>query len=189
MKATAAGIVALAVLIVVGIWAYHFTRLPQKLENDLANDDYRVYSAFLRAQLKGNPNDSWRVGPGGVPIVAEIKTFPKPLAGIRWHIASELQPLEPETFDAFQTCAPKPYVLDHKLDVPTDYELISRSSPPGELGEIQFSCIGFNRARTQAFFYVELIYCPLCGGGEWVLMRKKPDGSWEIYQEAGAWAS
>lgn len=55
-------------------------------------------------------------------------------------------------------------------------------------GVIRLSSVGFNKDNTEAFAYVELIYCPLCGQGDKVLL-KKHSGVWKIEEKFSSWIS
>jgi hypothetical protein len=54
-------------------------------------------------------------------------------------------------------------------------------------GFLTFSSVAFNSDMTDALFYTEHL-CGLCGGGEFVLMRKT-GGNWMIANWYGTWVS
>lgn len=58
---------------------------------------------------------------------------------------------------------------------------------PGSYSYLAFSPVGFNRRLDEAVFYAAHM-CPLCGGGEYVLMRKAQD-QWRIVAQHSVWVS
>jgi hypothetical protein len=58
---------------------------------------------------------------------------------------------------------------------------------PGSYSYLAFSPVGFNRRLDEAVFYAAHI-CPLCGGGEYVLMRKAQE-QWRIVALHSVWVS
>src|SRR5262249_18740416 len=81
-------------------------------------------------------------------------------------------------------------------DLPTDLALPSRSralfASPNDLGPHReyfvVSHVGLNVKATEALFYVDHFCGGLCGGGEYVLMRKV-NGVWHIAGRQGTWVS
>lgn len=59
---------------------------------------------------------------------------------------------------------------------------------PNSSGMIEFSAIGFNSEKTQAFVHVDFIYCPLCGFGS-SLFLEKIDGNWKVIKNYEGWVS
>ena len=59
---------------------------------------------------------------------------------------------------------------------------------PGARGIIALSRVGFNRARDQAFVRVEFTFCPLCGHGDRVFLKKE-FGKWRVVDTFFGWAS
>jgi hypothetical protein len=59
---------------------------------------------------------------------------------------------------------------------------------PNNLGFFVVSPVGLNLNKTEALLYVEHFCGGLCGGGEYVLMRKV-DGVWHVVDHHGKWVS
>ena len=59
---------------------------------------------------------------------------------------------------------------------------------PNNLGYFVVSQIGLNMNKTEALLYVDHFCGGLCGGGEYVLMRKV-DGVWHVVDRHGTWVS
>jgi hypothetical protein len=59
---------------------------------------------------------------------------------------------------------------------------------PNNLGFFVVSRVGLNLNRTEALLYIERFCGGLCGGGEYVLMRKV-DGVWHVVDRHGTWVS
>lgn len=59
---------------------------------------------------------------------------------------------------------------------------------PGSSGTVDFSNVGFDRVRKQAFVYVAHGCGWLCGSGDYVLLEKR-NGMWTIISETGLWVS
>jgi hypothetical protein len=159
-------------------------------QSEPSNDQYEVYSAFLRIQLLGKKGiDDLRVGDGGSAIASNIAPFKKPLTKQRLsEIMSRLEGLEPDTLESLAECTSKPYRLSHKFTVPTEYVLVDSAGTTGRYGYIQFSCVGMNRLETQAVFYVSRLNCD-CAVGKWVLMQKDSDGRWTVSKQSTEWIS
>ena len=55
-------------------------------------------------------------------------------------------------------------------------------------GVVALSRVGFNLTHTRAVIYVELLYCGLCGGGQYYYLAKQ-NGVWRVIDVAGTWIS
>ena len=55
-------------------------------------------------------------------------------------------------------------------------------------GAVALSRVGFNLTHTRAVIYVELLYCGLCGGGQYYYLAKQ-NGAWRVIDVAGTWIS
>lgn len=55
-------------------------------------------------------------------------------------------------------------------------------------GVVAVSRTGFNLVHTRAVIYVELLYCGLCGGGQYYYLAKE-NGAWRVIDAAGTWIS
>jgi hypothetical protein len=67
---------------------------------------------------------------------------------------------------------------------PNDFE----ARFPNNLGFFVVSRVGLNLNETEALLYVEHFCGGLCGGGEYVLLRKV-DGEWHVVDHHGTWVS
>ena len=159
-------------------------------QSEPSNDQYEVYSAFLRIQLLSkNGIDDLRVGDGGSAIATNIAAFKKPLTKQRLsEIMSRLEGLESDTLESLAECTSKPYRLSRKFTLPTEYVLVDAAGARGRYGYIEFSCVGINRLGTQAIFYVSRLKCD-CAVGKWVLMQKDPNGRWTVSKQSTEWIS
>jgi hypothetical protein len=59
---------------------------------------------------------------------------------------------------------------------------------PNNLGYFVVSHVGLNLNKTEALLYVDHFCAGLCGGGEYVLMRKA-NGMWHVVDQHGTWVS
>jgi hypothetical protein len=55
-------------------------------------------------------------------------------------------------------------------------------------GVVALSRVGFDFTHTRAVVYVELLYCGLCGGGQYYYLAKE-NGAWRVIDVAGTWIS
>lgn len=55
-------------------------------------------------------------------------------------------------------------------------------------GVVALSRVGFNLSHTRAVIYVELLYCGLCGSGQYYYLAKE-NGEWRVTDAAGTWIS
>jgi len=167
-------------------------------------EQYSVYSAYIQDGLTG---DSHSLGDRrGTVLIADHATM-----------VSELNPSEQLRFTVAsllnlrRRTAPPPLSLilklffknlqRHKLDtrftISADYQLVDTVSLsslnvyerfPRSYGHLTLSSVAFSFDQTEALFYTEHI-CGLCGGGEYVLMRKENDGKWSIANRYSTWVS
>jgi hypothetical protein len=86
---------------------------------------------------------------------------------------------------------PVKYIFINKEEVSKGKEggiiAFSKKYPDAE-GMIEFSAVGFNEEKNQAFVRVDFIYCPLCGFGNSILLEKIND-NWKIVKNYGGWVS
>ena len=59
---------------------------------------------------------------------------------------------------------------------------------PDNFGYFVVSHVGLNLNKTEALLYVDHFCGGLCGGGEYVQMRKV-DGVWHVVDQHGTWVS
>lgn len=80
--------------------------------------------------------------------------------------------------------------LSNSLNLPVKYTLVDeiKVTKHKAVQVIRLSRIGFDRNRTEALVYVELINCPLCGGADFVQLEKK-SGVWKIKERVNLWVS
>ena len=55
-------------------------------------------------------------------------------------------------------------------------------------GVVALSRVGFDFTHTRAVIYGELLYCGLCGGGQYYYLAKE-NGVWRVIDVAGTWIS
>ena len=55
-------------------------------------------------------------------------------------------------------------------------------------GVVAISRVGFDLTHTRAVIYVELLYCGLCGDGQYYYLAKQ-NGAWRVIETAGTWIS
>lgn len=55
-------------------------------------------------------------------------------------------------------------------------------------GVVAISRAGLNLTHTRAVIYVELLYCGLCGSGQYYYLTKE-NGVWRVVGVAGTWIS
>lgn len=151
---------------------------------------YGVYSAFLQIQLDGNRGtEDLRVGENMSAISSHIQPINRRLTGDgQSELKSQLSEMEPETLQSLVSCSSRSFVLTHRLTLKSDYQFLAPDSVIGHYGYIEFSCVGLNKAETQAAFHVSRRKC-YCAVGKWVLMKKTPDGKWVVVKETADWIS
>jgi hypothetical protein len=88
----------------------------------------------------------------------------------------------------------------HALASEQDLQLVYTSANPDaktallqtkiveSYGIVALSRVGFNLTHTRAVIYVELLYCGLCGGGQYYYLAKQ-NGAWRVIDVAGTWIS
>lgn len=67
---------------------------------------------------------------------------------------------------------------------PADFE----AKYPNHLGYFVVSHIGLNLKKDEALLYIDHFCADLCGGGEYILMRKV-NGAWHLVDRRGSWFS
>lgn len=78
-------------------------------------------------------------------------------------------------------------VVVGRSELESDQSLNFQQRFPNNLGYIAVSQPGINFSKTEAILYVDH-FCPLCGGGGYILMRKV-NGVWRIVDQHGTWVS
>lgn len=165
-----------------------------------AGEEYAVYSAYLSDGLLHDAHDWGSSGP--VQVVVKSTTSP----GGNFRINALYVFDSRANFAQLDRSARASYLVRNlfptqilaKFRLPRFATLLisSRSdyfSPefqeefPHNQGVIVLSGVGFNRARTQAVFYIDH-FCGLCGGGSYVLMEKI-DGTWRLQDMHSTWVS
>ena len=89
-----------------------------------------------------------------------------------------------------------PYTLVSELDIQPVYISAKPDAKTALLqakivtsyGVVALSRVGFNLTHTRAVIYVELLYCGLCGGGQYYYLAKQ-NGAWRVIDAAGTWIS
>lgn len=148
-----------------------------------SKQQYEVYSAFLSAQFRGNSESaSSHLGRGRLFITPETAPFRPNLnsAERALEIRHRLPSTDRDTLQAIGECAGKTYRLYRKLTTPAPYTFVTPEEARGR-AYLQFSCVGFNDAGTQAVFFVAT-RSSKSAIGKWVLMQKS-SGKWVISKE------
>ena len=166
-------------------------------------EQYAVYSAYIDDGLTG---ESHSLGDrrGTVIIAADFAVVPELNTVRRWrYMAGGLLRLAGRSSHPRYSLVCRlfvrnmgPHKADRRFKISADYELLDAaalSDPkiqkryPRSYGYLTLSSVAFATDLTEALFYTEHI-CGLCGGGEYVLMRKV-DGKWRIVNRYGTWVS
>jgi hypothetical protein len=172
-------------------------------------EQYAVYSAYIRSRLMGESHDLGSTTDLTVIVrsTTASHTFLRPsrFSEYRFLISRltnakrnmpathrfslvdfAISNLQSETFET-------------RFDLPSRYVLVANEEAQRygtrayeekfghSYGYIALSKVGFNRDLTEALFYTARI-CGLCGGGEYVLMRKV-NGHWAVAGESYTWVS
>jgi hypothetical protein len=171
---------AIVLFVLTGVCAF-----PQ---TEPSNEQYKVYSAFLRIQLEHKTGiDDLRVGSDGSSISPKIAAFKKRLTKPRLlEIKERLSGIQTETLESLAECTSTSYRLTRRLTLPIRYVLLDPDRAVGARGYIEFSCVGMNRSQRQAAFFVSRLKC-YCAVGKWVLMQKDSNGRWAISKEDIEW--
>jgi hypothetical protein len=172
-------------------------------------EQYAVYSAYIRARLTGESHDLGSTTDLTVIVrsttasrtflsLTRFSVFRFLVSGLtnakrnmpsthRFSLLDfAISNLESETFET-------------RFDLPSRYVLVANEEAQmygtrayeekfgHSYGYIVLSKVGFNRDLSEALLYTEHI-CGLCGGGEYVLMRKV-NGRWVVAGESSTWVS
>jgi hypothetical protein len=78
-----------------------------------------------------------------------------------------------------------PLIIDPNPDAKT---ALLQTKIVESYGVVALSRVGFDFAHTRAVIYVELLYCGLCGGGQYYYLAKE-NGVWRVIDVAGTWIS
>jgi hypothetical protein len=162
-----------------------------------------VLSAYVSDQVLNNSRD-WDSGRGIQIILQREAQRPGMLRG-RWGLLFERGPQFPQaslvTRISFALSNAVSTDIRAELHLPGSVEFFivshteqeqSESSSfqrrfPRSLGFIAVSQAGLNFGKTEAILYIDH-FCPLCGGGGYVLMRKV-SGVWRVVDQHGTWVS
>ena len=162
-------------------------------------EEFAVYDAIVRAAYGGpdishnvildatEPLGRWGVTPFhsktlGLPLSVRanyaVKNF------FRFHVPPTMH-------------LGNPYTLTSQNELIASYdERQSKTQRAAELrdlirqdwGVITLSRVGFDLHRKHAVVYAQLIYCGLCGGGDYFYLSKV-NGAWHVTSRAGTWIS
>jgi hypothetical protein len=198
---------ALAATLIASISVSYFAIRPDPRQT-LA-EQYAVYSAYIRYRLTGESHDLGSTSDLTVIVrsttashtfvsltrVSEYRFLVSRLANAKRNMPSTrrlslvdfaISNLRSETFET-RFDLPGRYVLVANEEVQV-YGTRSYQEKFGHsYGYVVLSKVGFTGDLTEAFFYTEHI-CGLCGGGEYVLMRKV-NGHWTVAGESYTWVS
>jgi len=181
-----------------------FTDLPFVFASSEESEEYAVYSALIKDEfVKDNVKllvISDRTLFYANPDYLNSTTYEE-----RIQQTKKFYPSVPE--DAivdFETKHLQPFGLSPKFNLPVMYKLIDYArlerdkdgtsirsfyeEYPEARGIISLSRVGFNKLRNEAFVRVEYTFCPLCGHGGMVLLKKE-SGIWRVVEDLGGWVS
>lgn len=180
--------------------------------NPSADEEYSVYSAYLRSQeLRGDAKLLViQEGTSGCPMYEDESTRAKfgGKESFRQLVKKRFREAEQATLDDYLDNNKTPGKLLSKFDLPIKYVITSDADiappfPKGELdrawkkfyakypgstGILFFSKAGFNSKMTQAFIYAGRQCGGLCGLGKYILLEKK-GSAWAIKNEMQLWVS
>ncbi len=154
-------------------------------------ETYAVLYAYIAGGLTGDSHDFG--SPNGLVVIADhsVNGMFRVLPPTRLPEVSRAMRYELALRSLFL------HRLSARFDLPAHYKLVHSTSleepdlTPEEqrrsYGLLTFSAVSFNHNATQALFYTEHL-CGLCGGGEFVLVRKDGD-TWKVIDEQGTWIS
>jgi hypothetical protein len=164
------------------------------------NDEYAVYSAAIRTMFV----DDW------VKLLViqdttsdlKIRSLGETMKDMKEFYPS----VADDTLEDYVARNAQAYRLSRSFQLPVRYELLSTAELErhsrkrdggieffykkyqGTWGLIRLSKAGFNRERDQAFLYIELKFCGLCGRGAYVHLSKDGD-VWRIKETFIVWVS
>ena len=149
------------------------------------DEAYAVYSAYLESRILHDAHD-YGTG-GGVVLIQQATSTLELRADVVPRIAEKLNGVEASTLTNFRQVASESDTLTRKFSLPTTYVIASQTDiasgkAKGDYGYLALSRVGFNEKGTQALFHVDH-FCPLCGGGGYVLMKKNVFGVWKLQRE------
>jgi hypothetical protein len=181
---------------------------PQQTEIDAsdASDEYAVYAAVLTSLFLQERPDVLVIRNRTLfyanPDYLKSTTAEQRVQDMKRYFP-EVDETTLRDFDAKQVYSS---ALTSNFNVPIKYVLInnddfnqSSKDPvkmfrdfnqqyPGARGIIALSNVGFNESHDQAFVRVEFTFCPLCGHGDRVLLRKEY-GKWAVVDTFQTWVS
>ena len=216
MKKTPSKLTFAIVTLMIGVgatvlWRYRSSR-PTILGSPLSvvsqqSDEYAVYSALIRKSFLEDgvkllviqnrtlfyANPDYLKGTTSEQRVQEMKCYYPAVdeSALRDFESKHLKSSEiVPNFDL-----PVKYVLANKDEI---VESLNEKASPGRYlfyqrypdarGLIALSRVGFNQGRDQAFVRVEFTFCPLCGHGDRVFLKKE-SGKWTVADTFFGWAS
>ncbi|HEY0322992.1 MAG TPA: hypothetical protein VGC66_18700 [Pyrinomonadaceae bacterium] len=178
------------------------------------DEEYAVYSALINDSLKDSDEDEKRKAPGDRLLI--IEKHPSLWEGFvddeSKNFFEELKKnsseLEPETVNDLRVKSNEPSLLERKFAIDIKYALVGNEELealfkedvgggweafhrkyPKSNGFLTLSRVGFNADKTQALVYKGWSCGGLCGGGAYILLRKK-NGVWVVGQSVGpTWVS
>jgi hypothetical protein len=180
--------------------------------NPSADEEYSVYSAYLRSQeLRGDAKLLViQEGTSGCPMYEDESTRAEFGTKESFHqiVKKRFQEAEQSTLDDYLENNKTPGKLLSKFDLPIKYVIASdddiaplfpKEDPdrrwkkfyakyPNSTGILFFSKAGFNSKKTQAFIYAGRQCGGLCGLGKYILLEKK-GSAWAIKNEMELWVS
>lgn len=119
------------------------------------------------------------------------------------HLKKYYESASSETLKDYEMKMHKSSRFNYNFQLPVKYDFINKEELnkdfendikdfskkyPNLGGLIEFSAIGFNENKNQAFVQVDYTFCPLCGFGSSLLLERI-DGNWKIVKSYGGWVS
>lgn len=163
------------------------------------SEEYAVYDAIVRAAYSGpdilhyvildttEPWERWGVTSFhskvlGLPFSVRVSYAAKNF--LRFQVPPTMHLRNPYTLISQDEL--KAIYDDQRIKTQKTTEL--RKLIRGNWGVITFSRVGFDLHSKHAVVYAQMIYCGLCGGGDYFYLSKE-NGAWHVTNRAGTWIS
>lgn len=167
------------------------------------DEAYAVYSAYIENSLTGESHSlgdrqSTVLIAARATMVAELNTLQRwrLMIGSLAHLRNRQSPPERSLVVGLFLSNLGTHRFTRRFEIPAEYELLDQAELalpsvherfPRSYGYVTLSSVEFSSDGNDALFYTEHI-CGLCGGGEYVLMRKHRD-RWAIVNRYSTWVS
>ena len=166
-------------------------------QSDELTEDYKIYDAVLSRMFAGN-KITFDFG-GDVPVkllVIEERTAADPFAKEPRFGASLIRQ---EAVVDYEMKSDHPVSLQRRFKLNVDYVLVNspesrraaheREGKDNEVhGVVRLSRVGFNKARTKAYLYMDYVCGDLCGHG-WGIFLVRSGETWTVDNVVAKWIS